>query len=197
MNLKNIKPEKISNVLDNIEDVYSYITNKDNPMVSDGNGYFVYFLRSPEKINEQIISLVNKQIKKQKIDFVPNRIGMHIARYTLDTNFKPQLQPHTDKFVTNPSVVLSVQLKSNTQWPLAVNEDVFTLDENEGIIFSGSDQLHWRPKKEFLDGEYTEVLLCTITDTTKTLSQEHLDEMENLRLFFVANNSFFKDYSLS
>ena len=197
MTLSNLKPRILSDVLENVDELYSYINNKDNPRISEGTGYFAYFLDMPQRVRDRLIGIAISETMDQEIDFTPKDIGFHIARYTLDSNFPPKLDPHTDKFVEYPCVIISIQLDSNISWPLAVNEDVYELDRNQAIIFSGSHQIHWRPEREFKDGEYIDVLLCTIMDTSEQLTKKHLDDMERERINFTFNNEVFKRYCLS
>ena len=197
MSLANLRPHILSDALESVDDIYTYITNKDNPNISEGTGYLAYFLDMPQKVKDRLMDMSIRQTVDQEIAFSPSEIGFHIARYTLDSKFPPKLDPHTDKFVEYPCVIISVQLDSNINWQLAVNEDVFNLSRNQAIVFSGSHQLHWRPQREFKAGEYLDVLLCTVTDTTKKLTKKHLADMEKERINFTDTNKVFKRYSLS
>jgi hypothetical protein len=52
--------------------------------------------------------------------------------------------PHLDK--PECQWTLDLCVKQDKPWPLSVENDSFLMKENEALIYSGTDQLHWREK---------------------------------------------------
>ena len=52
--------------------------------------------------------------------------------------------PHRDRHVCQWTLDLCVN--QDQQWPLFVEDQTFNLKENEALIYSGTDQLHWRER---------------------------------------------------
>ena len=90
-----------------------------------------------------------------KIDYLKEN-GLGLRGVTLvEYNSKygqPNLPPHFDGDVTD--VIVNYQLDSNTNWGVGVNEEVYTLVDNSAVIFNPNEDIHWRPIKEFQEGEY-------------------------------------------
>jgi hypothetical protein len=76
--------------------------------------------------------------------------------------FNPLLYPHIDEAFAGKRFTVDVQLKSNVSWDIIIDnwksEQSFNLKDNQALTFSGTHQVHWRPKKEFKDGEFLEAL---------------------------------------
>lgn len=69
---------------------------------------------------------------------------------------QPHLNPHFDGDFTD--YIIDVQLSSNTNWSLGVDLDVYDMADNSAVIFHPNKNVHWRPHKEFKDGEYVQVM---------------------------------------
>lgn len=78
----------------------------------------------------------------------------------------PELRSHKDKF-TNFWLV-DYQLESNTDWDIYVENETFSLKDNEALAFYPDLLEHGRPKKAFKDGEYLSMIFFSMiaTDTT-------------------------------
>ena len=91
----------------------------------------------------------------------------NVSRYENVTSnagntYVPMLYPHTDETFKEPRFTLDYQIRSNIDWDIVVDDwkeiKTFKLKDNEIISFSGTHQVHWRPKKIFKDGEFVEML---------------------------------------
>jgi hypothetical protein len=71
----------------------------------------------------------------------------------------PLLFPHVDGF-DEKRFTFDLQLRSNTDWSIFVEGKEFILKDNEALTFYGTLQEHWRPEKDFQDGEYIDMLFC-------------------------------------
>ena len=71
---------------------------------------------------------------------------------------QPNLPPHFDGDTND--LIINMQLESNTSWPIGLNTEVYTLKDNEALVFNGNTEAHWRVHKEFKEGEYVMMLFA-------------------------------------
>jgi hypothetical protein len=90
----------------------------------------------------------------------------------------PRLIPHYDGF-PEQRYTFDYQIGSNTSWPLVVENEVFTLSDNEALTFSGTHQIHWRLDKNFEPGEFVDMIFCHLYEPGAAKnSASHPEEME-------------------
>jgi hypothetical protein len=80
------------------------------------------------------------------------------AQDTDGTILRPNLFPHCDQTFIEPRFTIDYQIGSNTDWPIVVEGEEFTLKNNQALTFSGTHQVHWRTPKIFNDGEFIEMI---------------------------------------
>lgn len=81
---------------------------------------------------------------------------VELCIYTPDFGYTPKLYPHCDNHESDGQrVTMSVQLDANVDWDLVVENKKYKCNKNEGIVFSGTQQVHWRDNIEFKDGDYS------------------------------------------
>jgi hypothetical protein len=85
---------------------------------------------------------------------------MSFARYSIEYGERPNLTPHYDNNFIEQRLTLDIQLKSNIRWPIVVEGSRFILNNNEGLTFSGTHQIHWREYVEFEKQDFVEMLFC-------------------------------------
>lgn len=81
------------------------------------------------------------------------------ARYVKADNgdVRPILFPHADRFAEQ-RYTFDYQIGGNFRWPLIVEGQEFTLDNNQALTFSGTHQVHWRTNIEFSVGQYLDMV---------------------------------------
>ena len=89
--------------------------------------------------------------------------SISFARYQMQYGI-PNLPPHVDDNFEYPRLTFTIQLSSNKLWKIFVEDKGFELHENEGLIFSGTHQVHWREKVVFDNKDYVDILLCQFSD---------------------------------
>lgn len=90
----------------------------------------------------------------------------------------PRLIPHYDGF-PEPRFTFDYQIKSNTLWPLIVEGKEMTLQDNQALTFSGTHQIHWRTKKDFIEGEFIDMIFCHLFDPkSEPNSEAHWEFMK-------------------
>lgn len=68
----------------------------------------------------------------------------------------PILPPHLDG--DENLVTLNTNIGGNIDWDIYVDGKRYTLEVGQTIVFSAINQVHWRPKRKFKEGEYLEIL---------------------------------------
>jgi hypothetical protein len=68
----------------------------------------------------------------------------------------PSLEPHID--ADENLVTINYQLDSNIEWDVVIDGKHYPLKNNQAIVFSAVNQVHWRPKRKFKDGEFLEII---------------------------------------
>lgn len=93
---------------------------------------------------------------------------------------QPKLNPHFDG--DDHDLVFDYQLESNTSWDLGLGTKVYPIKDNSAIIFNANQHIHWRPYKEFKDGQYVKMLFFRLYNTNRT-DYSHLNYMQDDPIF--------------
>lgn len=115
-----------------------------------------------EKLNILVSELFNKELE--------GRLSLCVEynpRYGT-----PNLPPHFDGDDTE--IILNYQLDSNTSWACGVNTTVFEMENNSALIFSPNANVHWRPHKEFKEGEFVKMIFFRFINPRKKSDYRHL-----------------------
>jgi hypothetical protein len=94
---------------------------------------------------------------------------------------QPNLPPHFDADTND--LVFDYQLESNTSWPLGLDRAIYPLKDNSVLIFNANKNVHWRPHKEFKDGEYVRMLFFRFYDKHNRTDYSHLDYKQGDPIF--------------
>ncbi len=68
----------------------------------------------------------------------------------------PILPPHLDG--DENLVTLNTNIGGNIDWDIYIDGTRYELPVGKTIVFSAINQVHWRPKRKFKEGEYLEIL---------------------------------------
>ena len=175
-----------------ISDLYSSIKKPYKNYVMDLHVQQISDFRMPKSIEDKIISHVENITGLSGFE-----LEYQFSRYELlDVDGKvevPNLRPHFDTF-TEPRFTFDYQLGSNIDWPIYVEGKKFILKNNQALTFSGTHQIHWRPARDFVIGEFLEMVFCHLylKDSSTQLGPEHAnlmyDKSEEWRLQLEATN---------
>lgn len=70
----------------------------------------------------------------------------------------PKLRPHYDGDFTDYIIDFQLSSSPNTSWPLGIDMNLYTLEDNSAVLFHPNRNVHWRPRKTFKDDEYIRVM---------------------------------------
>jgi hypothetical protein len=76
------------------------------------------------------------------------------------------------------NIVFDIQLDADYEWPVVVEGEEFVLKNNQALVFSGTQQIHWR--KGYLPvGKTVDMLFCYFTFADeRVLGENQFDIME-------------------
>ena len=168
-----------------IEDLYQAIDINQKEKTSTTAIYAqkIWFSQLPESVINKINSIAKEiyaePVKLQEISF---------ARYSKQYGEMPILTPHFDNAFSTPRVTIDIQVKSNIDWALVVDNKSFTLKDNEALTFSGTNQIHWREYKEFKDNDFIEMIFAHFSiDSEPSYKENHKSDIAE-RLVVACNN---------
>ena len=81
------------------------------------------------------------------------------ARYTPEYGFNCKLFPHYDTRDTQ-RITFDIQLRADEPWGIVVENDMFHLNDNEALIFAGTQQIHWRENKKLQPNTKIDMIFC-------------------------------------
>lgn len=111
----------------------------------------------PESLTDKITELVNS-VSDVKLSTSNSPLCVEYnSKYG-----KPDLPPHLDG--DSNDMIVDFQLTANTSWSLGVNKEVVPMEDNSAIIFNPNTNIHWRPHKEFQEGEFVRMMFFRFFD---------------------------------
>jgi hypothetical protein len=110
-------------------------------------------------------------ISKQASD-LPLAMGhAQVTEYSAEYG-QPNLPPHFDG--DTHDLIINMQLESNTSWDIGLNTEVYSLEDNSAVVFNGNTETHWRPRKEFKEGEYVRMMFVRFYNEEKLSDYSYL-----------------------
>jgi hypothetical protein len=178
----NLKPKLIKNIFNDEDYANLYREINKNSKVAE-------YVRVVEDLgytstgiylNNNISSVLWKKIGTE-LGISIERISVHYARYSLQSGHKPLLMPHYDRALKKATFSVAIVLDTTFNWDIYVEGEKFIPRKNDGVLFSGSHHVHWRPDVEFKEDDYYDIIVCQIdelTDEDRSLSKAHKKTMD-------------------
>ncbi len=158
--LSDFEPIIVDNVFSQlqIDTIYSSFDNDEAPLESE-------FGRKSYSIKREKIESVFQRVENIMQDAFGQKMLCNedpfLIRYNIEYGFKTKLAPHFDRREYHKAV-FDVQLNYNEDWAVVVKNKTYNLKFNQGLIFIGTDQLHWREEKTLNPGSQIDMLIWTI-----------------------------------
>jgi hypothetical protein len=139
---RNWSPIQVKNVLDaeklhQLRDYLKLVLKKPDLMFhcTIFNRYALHDSPYLQQLHKEIKPFMEKLMEKE-LEITYSYLSMY------DSN--GYCPPHRDRNVCQWTLDLCVN--QDKQWPLFVEDKTFHLKENEALVYSGTDQLHWRER---------------------------------------------------
>ena len=172
----------IKNILtqEQIDHIYSVIdsTPEEKTHIQTRLGHKAYLVGLGEDLRKHFEEIVQKHYGDEWV-----LTDYQFARYSSKFGYKPKLYPHFDDAFDVHKLTLDIQVKSTIDWPLVIEGKEFLLKDNEGLIFSGTDQIHWRSEAELSEDDIVDLIFCHTErkdGPNKFITQDHKDKMNIL-----------------
>lgn len=159
---EDLQPFYIDNIFtqDALDELYDYINKHKSHFALKDWGIRTWHVPMPEIIKSQATAAILKHMPG--LEFYEAGFG----KYSTDWGLKNKLSPHADyPKIGRPivkrhlddlgiksheddhrpqTIILDIQLKHDVDWPIFVEYEKFQLSDNQGLVFSGTQQIHWR-----------------------------------------------------
>jgi hypothetical protein len=159
VNLQDFENKIIENVLseEDYAEIYEIIDagNEKNTLFKDYAGHLAYTSRFSPRLELKLTQLAREATGMSNI-FLSE---YSIARYSPKYGYVPKLFPHIDSRKSQ-SIVMDIQLKSNFDWPLVVDNREYLTKDNTALLFSGTQQIHWRKKQWIYPDDQVDMIFC-------------------------------------
>jgi hypothetical protein len=139
-------------------------------------------------LGEEIEDRINEVVKNSLGDHLVLKKDYSFARYSPKFGYRAKLFPHYD---TRPSqrVTFDIQLKASEPWALVVEEDVYNLQDNQALVFAGTQQIHWREEKELSPDAEIDMIFCHLEYVTDMSLDENQEEILRERSNFLISKT--------
>lgn len=100
--------------------------------------------------SDPIFSSISKKIQQFSSDAYGEELellDLSLAKYSSSFGWEVKLYPHYDSRSIE-TLVFDLQISSNHKWDIVVEGQEYDLKNGQAILFSGTNQIHWRENKE-------------------------------------------------
>lgn len=111
------------------------------------------------------------------------------ARYSKDFGYQTKLFPHYDTR-DKQRVTFDIQLRSTEPWGLWVEDNpIYYLEDNEALMFAGTQQIHWRDNKDMPQSAITDMIFCHLQYVEDTPLDAGQDGVLQARALYLMNQT--------
>ena len=131
----------------------------------------------PPDIEQKLDSII-KPLYKEDIKLCHYNYIDYNPKYG-DGKFAPALPPHIDTAET--PLTFNYQIGGNIDWEIFIEDKPYSLKTGDAIIFSSLNQVHWRPKRKWKDGDFVEILTMNWSPLTTWALTGKIDPIDPVR----------------
>lgn len=147
--------------------------------------------RIREIIDAAVMSNVDNELGRLQVYFdLPNELRDRVAQIAKDLGYdglelssashveynnlygNPNLPPHFDGDTID--LIIDFQLDGNTSWDIGLNCEAYPLEDNSALVFNPNENIHWRPIKDFKDGEYLRMIFFRLCNLNQRSDYSHM-----------------------
>lgn len=173
-----------SNVLlpEHIRAIYSIIESTDDSLtrVQPWAGHKVWDVKFPKEIEDRITAVAQEIVG----DGVSLDYDYSFARYSRKFGYECKLFPHYDNR-DSQRITFDIQLRASEPWSVVVENIAYPLEDNQALIFAGTQQIHWRENKRISDNAEIDMIFCHLTYKNNLPLDDGQKEILNERANFL------------
>lgn len=153
-------------------------TSRLDPRIMTHMSRMIIEFDCPESI-ERVMDSYCKPIHKDEVKLAHYSYIDYNLKYG-DGRFEPALPPHIDS--NENLVTFNYQLDGNIDWQIYIDNKPYDLKTGDAIIFTAVNQVHWRPKREWKEGDFLEIVTFDYsppTDWAFTGEEDPIDPIKH------------------
>lgn len=140
---------------------------------------FVFLFNDWRKLESKLIE-IGSSICGTRLSFKNAMCVEYNSKYG-----QPNLPAHFDGDTCD--MIINFQLSSNTRWHIGLDMEAYDLQDNSAVIFNGNKSIHWRPVKEFKEGEFVKMIFFRLADDTNPSNYSHMALSQTDMIFYEVN----------
>jgi hypothetical protein len=153
-------------------------TSRLDPRIMTHMSRMIIEFDCPESV-EKIMDSYCKPIHQDEVKLAHYSYIDYNLKYG-DGRFEPALPPHIDS--NENLVTFNYQLDGNIDWQIYIDNKPYDLKTGDAIIFTAVNQVHWRPKREWREGDFLEIVTFDYsppTDWAFTGEEDPIDPIKH------------------
>lgn len=191
--------QKASNIFtdDQIKEIYDIVNNTriEDTHLQEWAGHRAWHVN----FSKDIENAITRSAQSILGDHIKLDGDYSFARYTPEYGFECKLFPHYDTRDTQ-RITFDIQLNADEPWGIVVENETYYLNNNEALIFAGTQQIHWREKKKLQPNTKVDMIFCHLQYVASTpLDNGQKDILEERSRFLMDNtgiNNSVQTYSV-
>lgn len=142
---------------EHIEDIYSRISLAEDHQtwVQPWAGHKIWDVQFSQEVEDRISEVAQKVVG----DHVVLARDYSFARYSPKFGYECKLFPHYDNRDAQ-RITFDIQLKASEPWAVVVENIAYPLEDNQALVFAGTQQIHWREKKAISEDAEIDMIFC-------------------------------------
>lgn len=155
---RNFQPFVINSLItqEDINKVYKMVNdNPENFLFQKFAGHRAWTLSDKEfedKLSKSVSSWLGEEVVLREYSF---------AKYSNKFGYKPKLFPHYDTHkLDGQRITVDVQLNKTIDWPVVVEGESFVFEQGDALVFSGTQQVHWRSNLDLSDDDEVDMIFA-------------------------------------
>jgi hypothetical protein len=185
---QDFSPIVASNVLlpEHIEEIYEKVasTSEAQTRIQPWAGHKVWDIPFSKSIENRITQVAQELLG---IDVVLN-YDYSFARYSQKFGYECKLFPHYDNRESQ-RITFDLQLRATEKWGVVVENETFYLEDNQALLFAGTQQIHWRENKRISDDAEIDMIFCHLEYASPLELDKNQKEVLDERAVFLMNKT--------
>lgn len=185
---QDFEPRVVSNVLlpKHIEEIYSTIANlpEEKTRVQPWAGHKIWDTTFSKEIEDRISAVAQSVLG----DGVVLNYDYSFARYSKKFGYECKLFPHYDTRESQ-RITFDIQLRASEPWAVVVENKSFTLEDNQALIFAGTQQIHWRENIQISEDAEIDMIFCHLEYVDPKPLDENQEQVLRERADFLMKES--------
>jgi hypothetical protein len=185
---QDFKPLVVSDVLlpEQISEIYSAVSAlpESQTRIQPWAGHKIWDTRFSKEIEDRITAVAQSVLG----DIVVLNYDYSFARYSRKFGYECKLFPHYDTREAQ-RITFDIQLKASEPWAVVVEGEPFYLEDNQGLIFAGTQQIHWRENKTIAEDAEIDMIFCHLEYVNTLPLDEGQEDILRERASFLMHES--------